>query len=206
MAQSIAQAQAALLAGGNYSTGMQRADIGDELAATDSAIIRAAARFVEDAQANLRKTDRISTGFLQDSIVPKVKEWGNGVNIIQIMVADYYKFVDRGVKGLKGGNSLSNYQFKYANPSKKMVNALEKWVKKEGIKFRNTKVAVTTREQKRAKISSVSRSTAYMIGKSIKKKGLKPTRFWTDALAELEKDIATGVASALRIDVIETFK
>ena len=85
MAQSIAQAQAALLAGGNYSTGTQRQDIGDELAQTDSAIIRAAARFVEDAQTNLRKTDRISTGFLQDSIVPKVKEWGTGVNIIQIM-------------------------------------------------------------------------------------------------------------------------
>jgi hypothetical protein len=206
MAQSIAQAQAALLAGGNYSTGESRAAIGDELKATDSAVIRAAARFVEDAQNNLRKTDRISTGFLQDSIKPKVKEWGNGINIIQIMVADYYKFVDRGVKGLKGGNSLSNYQFKFANPSKKMVDALEKWVKKEGIKFRNTKVAVTTREQKRAKITSVSRSTAYMIGKSIKRKGLKPTRFWTDALAELEKDIATNVADALKIDVVETFK
>jgi len=206
MAQSIAQAQAALLAGGNYSTGESRAAIGDELKATDSAVIRAAARFVDDVQTNLRKTDRNSSGFLTDSVTPVVKEWGNGINVIQVMVAYYYKFVDRGVKGLKGGNSLSNYQFKYANPSKKMVDSLEKWVKKEGIKFRNTKVAVTTREQKRAKISSVSRSTAFAIGKSIKRKGLNPTRFWSDALEQLEKDIATGVADALRIDVIETFK
>lgn len=206
MAQSIAQAQAALLAGGNYSTGTLSSEIGDELKRTDSAVIRAAAKFVDDAEQNLRRLDINSSGFLNDSIRPVVKEWGNGVNIIQVMVASYYKFVNDGVKGLKGGNSLSNYQFKYANPSKKMVDSLEKWVKKEGIKFRNTKVAVTTREQKRAKISSVSWSTAFAIGKSIKRKGLKPTRFWTDALAELEKDIATGVASALKIDVIETFK
>ncbi len=37
----------------------------------------------------------------------------------------------------------------------------------------------------------------------IKRKGLEPTKFWTDALTELERDIATGVARALKIDVIE---
>jgi hypothetical protein len=81
---------------------------------------------------------------------------------------------------------------------------LEAWVKREGIAFRNTKKAVTVREQKRATITSVSRSTAYGIGVSIKRKGLKPTMFWTDALTELEKDISTGIADALRLDIIES--
>lgn len=203
----MAQAQSALLNTGFLETlGQNRDDVGVALAATDAAIIRAAARFIEDAVDNLIKSDRISSGYLQDSIKPVVKQWENGVNIIQIMVADYYKFVDRGVKGLKGGNSLSGYQFRTANPSKRMVDAIEAWVRHEKLTFKNTKVAVSPREHKRATIESASRATAYMIAKSIKRKGLKPSRFWTDAIEELEKDIATGVADALRIDVIESFK
>jgi hypothetical protein len=214
MAQSIAQAQAALLAGGNYSTGTQRQDIGDELQETDAAIIRAAARFVQDARDNLVKSDSVSSGFLEKSIVPKVKEWGNGVNIIQIMVADYYKFVDKGVKGWKDNKgSGSPYQFKRGsgnrsgNPaSNPFIVSLRKWLIKESRAFRNTKVAVTAREQKRAKITDTSTREALKVAYFVKKGGLRKTNFWSDALAELEKDIATNVANALRLDVVETFK
>ena len=207
MAVSMAQAQSALLNTGFLDTlGQNRDDVGVSLSATDAAVIRAAARFVQDARDNLIKADRVSSGQLEKSIVPRVKQWENGVNIIQIMVADYYKFVDRGVKGLKGGNSLSGYQFRTANPSKKMVAAIEAWIRHEKLTFRNTKKAVSPREHKRQSVAQLSNSAAYMVARSIKRKGLKPSRFWTDAIEELEKDIATGVASALRIDVIESFK
>ncbi len=214
MAQSIAQAQAALLAGGNYSIPEKATDIGDRLNRTDAEVIRAAARFVKEARDNLIKSDSVSSGFLEKSIVPKVKEWGNGVNIIQIMVADYYKFVDKGVKGWKDNKgSGSKYQFKRGsgnrsgNPaSNPFIVSLRKWLIRESRAFRNTKVAVTTREQKRQKITDTSTREAMRIAYFIKKGGLRKTGFWTDALAELEKDIATGVASALKIDVIETFK
>jgi hypothetical protein len=206
MAISISQAQAALLSSSSLpSFGQQRDDVGVALDRADSAIIRAAARFVTDAQENLINADRNSSGALSESIQPKVIEWGNGVNIVQVMVAPYYKFVDSGVQGLKGGTSLKGYKFRYAGVSKSMADNLEEWVKRESIAFRNTKKAVTPREQKRATITSASRAAAIQIGRSIKRKGLQPTRFWSDALIELEKDIATGVASALRIDVIENF-
>jgi hypothetical protein len=205
MAISLSQAQAQLLSGSFLDTlGQQRDDVGVSLSATDSALLRLASRFVLDAQENLIKADRNSSGGLSKSIVPRVVEFGNGVNIVQILVAPYYKFVDSGVQGLKGGNSLKGYKFRYAGVSKLMADNLEAWVKRESIAFRNTKKAVTTREQKRSTITSASRKTAIQIGRAIKRKGLKPTRFWTDALNELEKDIATGIASALRIDVIES--
>jgi hypothetical protein len=214
MAISIPQAQTILLAGGNYSRGERKQDIGDELAETDAAIIRAAARFVQDAKDNLIKSDSVSSGTLEKSIVPKVKEWGNGVNIIQIMVADYYKFVDKGVKGWKDNKgSGSKYQFKRGSGSKggnpasnPFIVSIRKWLIRESRAFKNTKVAVTAREQKRAKITDTSTREAMKIAYFVKKGGLRRTGFWTDALAELEKDIATGVADALRIDVIETFK
>ena len=203
---SISQAQAQLLSSSFLDTlGQQRSDVGVSLNATDNAILRLTSRFVLDAQENLIKADRNSSGELSKSIVPRVIEWGNGINIVQVLVAPYYKFVNDGVQGLKGGTSLKGYKFRYAGVSKSMLNNLEAWVKREAIAFRNTKKAVTPREQRRATITSASRATAYSIGLSIKKKGLKPTRFWSDALNELEKDIATGVASALRIDVIESF-
>ncbi len=206
MAMSLSQAQAQLLSGSYLdTTGQQRDDVGVLLDRTDSAILRVTGKFVMDAQGNLIKADRNSSGELTDSIQPRVVEWGNGINVVQVMVAYYYKFVDSGVQGLKGGNSLKGYRFRYAGVSKSMADNLEAWVKRESIAFRNTKKAVTTREKKRSTITSASRATAIQIGRSIKRKGLKPTRFWTDALNELEKDIATGVASALKIDVIESF-
>jgi hypothetical protein len=100
MAMSISQAQAQLLSGSFLDTlGQQRNDVGVALDATDSAILRAAAKFCLDAQENLIKVDKVSSGTLSKSIEPRVKEWGNGINVVQIMVAPYYKFVDKGVVG-----------------------------------------------------------------------------------------------------------
>jgi hypothetical protein len=217
MALSFAQAQQVLLnASGLDPIGDNRNDLGVSLDRTNSAVIRAAARFVIDARDNLQKADKISSGHLESSIQPKLVQFNNGVTIIDIYVANYYKFVDKGVMGWadrKG--SGSEYKFKKGsgkrgtgayNPlSNPMVLSIRKWLIKENRAFRNTKVAVTAREHKRAKIVDTSTATASRIAFFVKRHGIEKTNFWADALRELEKDIATGVASALRLDVIETF-
>jgi hypothetical protein len=206
MALSFAQAQQALLNSGDLdSFGDNRNDLGVSLDRTNSAVIRAAARFVTDARDNLNKADRTSSGHLETSIKPKLVQFNNGVTIIDIYVASYYKFVDAGVQGLRGGTSTKGYRFRKPGVGGAMLENIKAWVTHENITFRNTKVPVTTREHKRATLKDATTKTAYVIARSIKKKGLKPSNFWADALRELEKDIATGVASALRIDVIETF-
>ena len=203
MAISIAQAQAAL-GNGVAKFGQQRDAVGVSLAETDAAIVHAAAKFVQDAVDNLNKKDRTSSGSLEKSIVPVVKEWSNGINIIEIYVNDYYKFVDAGVQGLKMGRSTKGYKFRTPYGSKKMVDNLEREIIDGRGKIRNTKVAVSDREKKRKGIpDSPSRAAAKQWAFFIKRKGLEPSNFWTDALRELERDIATGVASALRIDVFE---
>ncbi len=205
MAISIAQAQQALLGSGDLPTfGQQRDDVGVSLQETDAAIIRAAAKFALDAETNLKERDRTSSGSLLDSIKPVVKEWGNGVNVVEIMVNFYYKFVDAGVQGLKKGTSTKGYKFRTPYGSKAMVDNLEREILEGRAKMINTKVAVTTRERKRAGIPvTPSRAAAKRWAFFIKRGGLKPSNFWTDALRELERDIATGVASALKIDVVE---
>jgi hypothetical protein len=50
---------------------------------------------------------------------------------------------------------------------------------------------------------SSSRSAAFAVARAIKKKGIKGSKFWTDAVKTLEEQFANEVANALRIDVIE---
>ena len=207
MAVSTAQAQAALLQGGSLDfIGDQRDDIGVSLKETDSALLRVAAKFVQDCRDNLNPSDRTASGELEKSIVPVVVEFGNNINIIDINVLFYYKFVDAGVKGLRSGSSTKGYSFKTAFPSKNMVDNLEAYIKSEGLAITNTKVALSTRERKRKGMPiPESRKAAIRMGIAIKRKGLDTSNFWQDALTELERDIATGVADALKIDIIETF-
>lgn len=203
MGISIQQAQA-LLAGQEGVFGQQRDDVGVSLQSTDSYIIGLGANFVRDARDNLNKADRTASGSLETSIVPTLVEFGNGVNIIEIRVNDYYKFVDAGVQGLKGGRSTKGYKFRYLGVSKKMANALAAYITSEGLSIRNTEDAVSSRERKRKGIqTSPLMRAAVRMGLGIKRKGLKPSGFWTDAITELERDIATGIGNALRIDVIE---
>jgi hypothetical protein len=206
MAISFAQAQAALDSGFLENLGQQRDDVGVSLSKTDAAIIKAAAKFVQDARDNLQRSNRIASGALEKSIVPRLKQFGNGVTVIEIFVNYYYKFVDAGVAGWQSGQSRKGYKFKKTFPSQNMIDSIERYLINEGKAFANTKVAVTPREMKRAKQIPASRKAA--IGKSvlIKRYGLPASNFWSDAINELEKDIATGIANALKIDVIEKTK
>ena len=175
------------------------------------AVLILAGEFIDDAVNNLNKADRVSSGNLQDSMRPVVVSAGAN-NIIDIYINDYYKFVDKGVRGWQDKEgSGSPYAFKPPNKSRKagkskMVTAIRSWVVREGISITNTKQAINSRESKRLKITDTSTKTAIVISGRIRKKGLKRTNFFTDAVRTLEDKLGRGVASALRIDVIETFK
>jgi len=181
----------------------------EALTETSAAFLRVVGEFISDCETNLRKADRVSTGSLTDSIRPEVVEAGVN-NIVDVYINSYYKFVDKGVRGWRDKKgSGSPYAFKAPGQAKtgqsKMVTAIRKWVIKEGIKFRNTKVAVTPRENRRAKITDTSTKAAIVISGRIRRDGLKRTNFFTDAVRTLEDKLGRNVADALRIDVIESF-
>ena len=87
-----------------------------------------------------------------------------------------------------------------------MVTAIRKWVIRERLAIKNTKVAINPREQRRKSITDTSTRTAIVIAGQIRRKGLKRTNFFSDAVRNLEGKLATGVADALRIDVIENLQ
>lgn len=163
--------------------------------------------YIETAQDKLNKADRVSSGGLSDSIVPtKVIVFGKTISI-DIKIADYYKFVDEGVRGWadeKGGNSP--YQFKKGGigPNSPMVKSIRKWVIKEGLKGKGKENAKgSLRDRKRNSIQDTSTKTAIAISQGIRKKGLKPSHFWRDTKTEMRAILEQELGKALKIDIIQ---
>ncbi len=211
---TIAQAQAAFLSqggpkggtskGGVYivKSGKNKADfskVDGNLGVVQAMIAEYIAEFIKNAEDNLRKTDSITTGNLTDSINFELTTTKSGYTI-DFTILDYYKFVDKGVKGAGQSrkNNTSPFKFKFIKPSKSHVIAIEKWI----IRNRLTATARDLkggmgRERKAIDATKGRKSLAYAIATSIKKDGLYETGFWSDALTDTFKDFGVRLSEAL---------
>ncbi len=198
---TIAQAQAAFLKAGGLETGgidrpaMRKVDPMQEI------LSKYIVEFLQTASDNLNKTDSITTGNLEESLDFDITRTAGGYRI-DFKALDYYKFVDKGVRGAGRSlkNSTSPYRFKFINPSKSHVTAIEKWI----IRNRLTATArdvrrsgAIGRERKAIDPTKGRRTLAYIIAKSIKKDGLYPTNFWTSAFDKTFQDFGQQMTKAL---------
>jgi hypothetical protein len=146
----------------------------------------------------LNRLDKVDTGDLASSIKFETTETKNGI-IIQVFVNDYYKFVDKGVRGA-GANSINNtspYKFRKKMPP---IEPIRKWIARNGIRARATdvkKYGAVGRENRQPQ----DKSLAYIIARSIKSKGLERTGFWTDSIEQTFKDFDVKMSQALGIDI-----
>ena len=208
MRESIAQRQSKALESGFLD--LMGTDIGEvqpaeSLSVFADSLAMLAAQYMELARTNLEAAERVSSGDLSDSIIAsEVMVMGQKMTV-EIRLADYFKFVDKGVKGWqneKGGNSP--YQFKNKKPGGKMVADIAKWIRREGLMGRakvNTSPRAGLREQRRASLRDAQKNLAYGIAYNIKKKGLKPSRFWTKTTNEMQKRIRTKLGLATKVTI-----
>lgn len=214
MGLSITKRQAQFL-GSNYDLQLDDNNIGNyqtvKLNAVADALYYLAAKYVEFATDNLEKADRVASGALSSSIVALPMEIMGTVYSVSIKLDDYYKFVDKGVKGWqdeKGGNSP--YQFKNygksGKKSSKMVTAIRKWLVSQSLQGTavNAKKSIYKREKKNASITDTSTQLAIIISRSIKKKGLKPSHFWSDAEKSVMQLAEAEFAAAIKVDIISS--
>jgi hypothetical protein len=180
------------------------------------ALYNVAAAFIDAAATNLNNADRVSTGELLNSIKPsEIKVFGKTMQI-DISVLDYYKFIDKGVKGWQSGTP-SDSPYSYKQPQKggsgkknsAMVTAIRKWLIKEGLASRtlsrkSASHAISPRESRRQKITDTSTSQAIAISGIIRRQGLKKTNFWTDAEATATKAAEAEFGQALEISIINS--
>jgi hypothetical protein len=201
MAKSISTAQAEALASGFFD------DLGSDEefqpVETLSTLIQLAGELVGTAQENLNVVDRVATGSLSESLKILNPEVTGETIRVDIEALYYYRFIDQGVKGTKGGNG--KYQFRNDLVGRNMLNAIRKWVIREKLKMRTNKKykAISKREAKRKRITDTSTSISYAIAKSIKRKGLKKTMFFTNAVINTQNKLK-DLAVPLKIDIINT--
>lgn len=117
-----------------------------------------------------------ATGALSQSIAPEFQ-----AGKLTITMDEYWNFQDQGVDGIERKFG-SPYSFKHLKPSRKMVDAIVqgKWMASKGMSLRENQ----TIEQ-----------AAWAIATSVKKKGIEPTRFFSNNMTdEIINQLTTELA------------
>lgn len=168
-----------------------------QLPFVERTIIRFASIFIKRVQDNLKKANKVDTGTLSTDITEGelIKQGSNYSLDIGYPVgsdgARYYDFVNKGVKGFKSGTPNSPYSFKSAYPSMNgpMVTAIQKWVKRNALSQRreDQRFNLSGLQRKRKSVAQLNtgRTTAYLIARKIKQRGLPKTGFFDNAIDQV---------------------
>tara|TARA_R110001606_G_scaffold11558_3_gene50102 strand:- start:2186 stop:2719 length:534 start_codon:yes stop_codon:yes gene_type:complete len=152
---------------------------------------------VNRAKANLGKAKGGSTN-LATTIKFEVKPDADGF-VVKFYMADYGTFLDKGVSGNKKKQSYKNYENKtesspYSYTTKQPPpNILSKWIKKKGIKGRDKKSGRF--------ISNLS--LAFLIGRKIKRDGIKSLSFFQKPLGLGMKQFGKDLLGAISTDITD---
>jgi hypothetical protein len=228
---SEAKNQAQLLSEGFLDT-LDRNKVDFEDAAgipvTARLLVLAAADFVKRVQKNLNDMGKVSTGTLATDIIAGEVQAGGGIVSITVgypaesAAANYYDFVNKGVKGVQSGEPAdSPYAFKESKnkfdkyaPPPVMVSAILGWMEQNNIRARaETQTEnLSPLQSKRKSLREATggdpqRSLAYAIARSIKRRGLPYTGFFDEArayafgdkfIADISKAVGADVRLAIR--------
>lgn len=132
----------------------------------------------QEIERRLVAAGKDASGKLLQSIRYDVKEKANKI-IIAFYMADYGKYVDKGVQGAESGRAgdggRSIYKFKNKMPPPKSI---EKWLKIKGI----------------------PKEASYPIRRSIYRFGITPTNFFTIPTTRRVKQLEAGIKKNMILD------
>lgn len=141
--------------------------------------IRDYANSVEsEIETRLHNAGKIASGRLYDSIGYELKET-NARFVLTFKMADYGKYVDKGVKPSKYANSTGGGTGKSA-----FIAALQKWCVLKGL----------------------PKEAAFPIRRHIWKVGIPPTNFFTIPTTRRVKQLERGVEKNMAIDIEDFIK
>ncbi len=154
----------------------------------------------------LDKENITSSGKLAEPALPIITKFGTGY-ILSLgyepgsEASKYYDFVNKGVKGTKNekADSKTPYAFK-GNKKAVPVSSIEKWLGYN--KLKSVSVKKYTKLGTEAKAIEGKKSLAFLIARSIHRKGLKSTRYFDRAVAQIfNKEFIENIAIAVGGDV-----
>lgn len=165
------------------------------LTPTATALERFQKHVVSQSKRNLTVKNKNVTKALYNSIKGDVKESPNSIQILFTML-DYGFFQDRGVKGTRSGRSLSGFKFgSGTGETGGLTKGIFKWVKARKIQFR---------DRKSGRFLS-SEQTANLITRSIWRKGIEPTEFFTKPFEAAYKNLPNKVVETYGLEVERLF-
>jgi hypothetical protein len=154
----------------------------------------------------LDKENITSSGRLAEPALPIITKFGTGY-ILSLgyepgsEASKYYDFVNKGVKGTKNekADNKTPYAFK-GNKKAVPVSSIEKWLGYN--KLKSVSVKKYTKLGTEAKAIEGKKSLAFLIARSIHRKGLKSTRYFDRAVAQIfNKEFIENIAIAVGGDV-----
>jgi hypothetical protein len=183
---SIASAQSRAIDNGLFDNLGSSRNIFEDLKPANLAE-KLAAKVVLKMQENLNASKSNGSGALSNSIEISNTSFENNVFKVDIKIAYYGQFVNKGVAGTISGSSKAGYKFKTNNPSPAMLASLAKGQKKAGKKIRNNKKNIGDYDKKNQRTSLASSWGAAV---NIKKYGIAATEFIDKAISDVRKEIS----------------
>jgi hypothetical protein len=154
----------------------------------------------------LDKENITSSGRLAEPALPIITKFGTGY-ILSLgyepgsEASKYYDFVNKGVKGTKNekADGKTPYTFK-GNKKAVPVSSIEKWLSYN--KLKSVSVKKYTKLGTEAKAIDGKKSLAFLIARSIHRKGLRSTHYFDRAVAQIfNKEFIENIAIAVGGDV-----
>lgn len=157
------------------------------------AALRAFGRYVvQQSRTNLTKGKKNVDKTLYDSLGYTMEQVSTGFRLYFEM-EDYGMFQDRGVKGVKGGKSLSGFSYKQSSNLVGMeskTGSFGKWAAAKRIQFRDKKGRFLSFKQ-----------TGFALATIVKNYGIKPSLFFTKPFEKGFKDLPTELQEQFAIDL-----
>lgn len=177
-------------------------------------------KIIDALKDSLVKNDRVARGGLTQSIEVQYRAFATTMTL-QVLMSDYYTFVDKGVDGTAKKHG-SPYKFKKKNINQKAMlkdianRGITKYKKKDGTVVFDTALSVQRKKEikglktkglrKKAKGLSLQKrrnTLAFLLGRGIAKYGIKPTHFIDEAFkGGILDDLTTDISTALGRDIL----
>jgi len=162
---------------------------------------------ISNIQRNIKDRQVVNSGQMSSTMYQKL-DVENGMQSLKIYIKDYYRFVDKGVKGYEFEKNAPKSPYKYKNLHKmskegrtsiqslitsgkakvRVINQSKSKTEKRGLQFKGTKKSL------------LDRQTDQLIY-NIKKHGIKTTNFFKDGFEQTFKDLQKDLGEALKKDI-----
>jgi hypothetical protein len=183
-----------------------------DLSAVEEVLFDYAKQFQKMASRQLRQSNKISSGALEESIAFEVTDTGDGYELA-LKVLDYYKFVDQGVRGAGSNSRNKTSPYKYRNKMPPVKEIL-KWISQKG----SLKASAEDQRRGLSKAQKSSRALrgatqrikpktlAFLIARKIQQRGLPYTGFWERSFEQTFKGLDVKLAQVTGLNIRTNFE